>query len=237
MTDFWKGVCDRLSDNQLLMLYRGAIIAEREFRLQGGSVSSNQWILELLSARLSPKAIHDVCVWALDNCLDDASDNYWTRRAAKQGVPWAREAAEQEHAGAQFNLGVAYHLGDGVEQDSEQGVAWTRSAADVRRKKKAEFHVLRTEAAIKGRVALHSELGRVAEMDMPHRMQWFTETALPVDAIPHDLFAIDEICARYQGTPDLGKITNRIGNRKRHWRRLADALAAARYRNWWEDRP
>jgi len=40
---------------------------------------------------------------------------------------WWRKAAAQEHAGAQFKLGVCLEKGDGVEQDHELAAgAYTR---------------------------------------------------------------------------------------------------------------
>ena len=39
-----------------------------------------------------------------------------------EAAKWYRLAAEQDHAGAQFNLGVMYHEGQGVQADSNTGV-------------------------------------------------------------------------------------------------------------------
>lgn len=44
-------------------------------------------------------------------------------------VTWYRRAAEQGYAGAQFNLGNCYQLGEGVDQDKKQAVYWYRQAA------------------------------------------------------------------------------------------------------------
>ena len=43
---------------------------------------------------------------------------------------WYRRAAEQDHAAAQFCLGVYYYHGDGVEEDKETAVEWYRRAAE-----------------------------------------------------------------------------------------------------------
>ena len=58
--------------------------------------------------------------------------------ARGQGVPqddtkavkWFRKAAEQGHAGAQFNLGKSYALGQGAPQDDTKAVRWYRQAAE-----------------------------------------------------------------------------------------------------------
>ena len=41
-----------------------------------------------------------------------------------------REAAEQEHAEAQYNLGAQYYQGRGVEQDHTVAAHWFRRAAE-----------------------------------------------------------------------------------------------------------
>jgi TPR repeat protein len=48
----------------------------------------------------------------------------------KQAVKWYRKAAEQGDAGAQYNLGVMYGTGQGVQQDHKQAVKWFRMAAE-----------------------------------------------------------------------------------------------------------
>ena len=47
-----------------------------------------------------------------------------------EAVKWDRLAAEQGHARAQYNLGVAYSNGEGVEQDYVEAVKWWRLAAE-----------------------------------------------------------------------------------------------------------
>ncbi|MBQ9771958.1 MAG: sel1 repeat family protein, partial [Lentisphaeria bacterium] len=43
---------------------------------------------------------------------------------------WYRKAAEQGNALAQYNLGVCYENGEGVQKDLVQAVFWFRKAAD-----------------------------------------------------------------------------------------------------------
>jgi TPR repeat protein len=45
-------------------------------------------------------------------------------------VQWFRLAADQGHAGAQYNLGIAYANGLGVSEDISAGVTWFQRAAD-----------------------------------------------------------------------------------------------------------
>ena len=48
----------------------------------------------------------------------------------QQQVEWYREAAESGHTGAQFNLGVMYENGRGVDKDDSSAVEWYRQAAE-----------------------------------------------------------------------------------------------------------
>lgn len=41
-----------------------------------------------------------------------------------------RRAAEQGHAGAEYNLGYLYREGKGVPQDNAEALSWFRKAAD-----------------------------------------------------------------------------------------------------------
>ena len=47
-----------------------------------------------------------------------------------EAVKYFREAAERNHAGAQFNLGDCYYKGHGVPQSYEEAVKWFRKAAE-----------------------------------------------------------------------------------------------------------
>lgn len=47
-----------------------------------------------------------------------------------KAVAWYCKAAEQGHAGAQYNLGLLYRNGKGVEQSFEQAAKWLRRAAE-----------------------------------------------------------------------------------------------------------
>ena len=45
-------------------------------------------------------------------------------------IQMLKEASAQGHAGAQSNLGVMYHQGQGVKQDYAQAFKWCRKAAE-----------------------------------------------------------------------------------------------------------
>ncbi len=46
-----------------------------------------------------------------------------------EAAKWYRRAAEQGHAGAQYELGVCYYDGEGVEENEEEALKWFRKAA------------------------------------------------------------------------------------------------------------
>ena len=55
---------------------------------------------------------------------------YYDKKQYSEAVPWFREAAEQGHAEAQYNLGECYYNGRGVTKGWIQAVAWYRKAAE-----------------------------------------------------------------------------------------------------------
>ena len=62
-------------------------------------------------------------------------------------MQWYRQAADQGDAAAQFQMGVAYEYGRGVEKSDEGAVQWYRQAADQGDADAAQF-CLEVEAAI-----------------------------------------------------------------------------------------
>lgn len=59
----------------------------------------------------------------LIGCIYDANKDY------KNAVVWFKKAAEQNHTGAQYNLGVMYSLGQGVIRHYKEAVQWYTKAA------------------------------------------------------------------------------------------------------------
>jgi TPR repeat protein len=51
------------------------------------------------------------------------------RQSLKTAFRWWRDAAEQNHAGAQYNIAVMYKDGLGVRKNSEEAVKWLNLAA------------------------------------------------------------------------------------------------------------
>ncbi len=56
---------------------------------------------------------------------------FYTGADRVEGVEWIRRAARGDHAPAQWQLGQAYHVGAGVDQDDVEALTWYRRAADA----------------------------------------------------------------------------------------------------------
>ncbi len=64
-------------------------------------------------------------------CTDyEAGKEAYDRGDYATALTTFRPLAQQGHAGAQFNLGVAYSKGQGVPQDDAEAVRWYRLAAE-----------------------------------------------------------------------------------------------------------
>ena len=61
---------------------------------------------------------------------EDALKKDSKRKRLAKSVQWYRQAADQGDAAAQFQMGVAYEYGRGVEKSYEGAVQWYRQAAD-----------------------------------------------------------------------------------------------------------
>ena len=73
------------------------------------------------------KSLTDQGEAAAHNSLGDF---YAKAQDYQAAVKWYRLAAEQGYAQAQYNLGAAYALGEGVPQDYRKAVHWYRLAAE-----------------------------------------------------------------------------------------------------------
>lgn len=66
--------------------------------------------------------------------FDEGQNFYWGTKGGRidyiQANKWFKKAATQGHKGAQYNLGIMYGNGQGVQQDYDEAVYWYRKAAD-----------------------------------------------------------------------------------------------------------
>ena len=65
---------------------------------------------------------------------DEAKFFEWSEKASeqinKESFERYKKAAEQGDVEAQYNLGLMYEFGDGVEEDFDQAVKWFEKAAE-----------------------------------------------------------------------------------------------------------
>ena len=65
---------------------------------------------------------------------NDVEAMMWYGKVARQGNPeaanWFRDLAEKGSAQAQYNLGVCYENGEGVEKDTSEAMKWYRIASE-----------------------------------------------------------------------------------------------------------
>lgn len=231
---FWKAVCLALPGDKLLNLFRGAIIAEKEFALSGGSVSANIWILRQLSERLSPQVTCDAIAWALDNrSKRNTYTPFGTIHLEDFRQVFLKEGADIARTCGNDYLRVLSRSASILREEAREARALARAAkeqaqrdaADQRWKDEAPVRAAYARAAMDRRAAMVSELSRISRLDMQQRLEWIVETDVPLSAIPEHLFDIDEVCEQYRGSPDLALLTTRLSLRKGHWKRLARVLS------------
>src|SRR5437773_1433510 len=106
----------------LLLLLLGAA----PFQLRAQETEADRKLFEEIKAKAekgdaqSQCALGEVfCLGVLGVAKDDA-----------EAVKWIRKAAEQNHAEAQYNLGIRYDGGLGVAKDDVEMVKWYRKAAN-----------------------------------------------------------------------------------------------------------
>ena len=67
------------------------------------------------------------------------SQNTDIKTLIHKAVYWYQKSAEQGDAEAQYNLGVAYYNGEGVEQSHSKAVYWLRKACENFNDEACEF--------------------------------------------------------------------------------------------------
>ena len=87
----------------------------------------NFWNFHRLCAGVMLTVIALPPVWAGD--VDDC-ETFIVAEKYQQAFPACKRAAEQGHAEAQYNLGVMYQNGEGVQEDKREAVKWYRKSAE-----------------------------------------------------------------------------------------------------------
>ena len=97
------------------------------------------------------------------------------KKNLKKAVEWWTKAAEQGDATAQYNLGVCYENGDGVEKDSQKAVKWYKKAAE------------QGHADAQCNLGVCYEKGDGVEKDLKQAVKWYEKAAEQGHAGPRNL--------------------------------------------------
>ena len=89
------------------------------------SETVRKWLAEV-RAKAEKGDAQSQCVLGVSFYLGDLG----VAKDEVEAVKWFRKAAAQNHAEAQFNLGVCYEKGHGVAKDEAEAVKWYRKAAE-----------------------------------------------------------------------------------------------------------
>ena len=90
---------------------------------------------------------------------------YWDDFQDAFGARNNQLVAEQRNANAQFNLGVMYEDGEGVEQDYMQAVKWWKLGAD------------QGDAGAQNNLGIMCENGLGVEQDYKEAVKWYRKAA------------------------------------------------------------
>ena len=64
---FYEKHCESITTEEVINLFRGLVIAEREYQLSGGSVAANIWVLRILQERITKFETRSLLEWAMKN--------------------------------------------------------------------------------------------------------------------------------------------------------------------------
>ena len=64
---FYEKYCESIATEEVINLFRGLVIAEREYELSGGSVAANIWVLRILQERITKFETRSLLEWAMKN--------------------------------------------------------------------------------------------------------------------------------------------------------------------------
>lgn len=93
--DEWRIICNTVDNDELIMLFKGLVLAECRFGLKGGSVASSISIYRIISERLLDIS-DEIANWALNNTCNDyvpfGTSNYGQKSIAGLRVFKAEKA-------------------------------------------------------------------------------------------------------------------------------------------------
>mgnify|MGYP006343379143 CR=1 FL=1 len=97
---------------------------ERLEKIGASSLSDEEKVQEIKNK--FPKAFEKI---SAEDALKKGNE-FFNQENYAEAAKWYRKAAEQGNVAAQYNLGVCYKIGLGVQQDYAEAVKWYRKAAE-----------------------------------------------------------------------------------------------------------
>ena len=119
----------------------------------GENNSLNDLHSAVLNLRLTPEEMNSL------GCLHKEEGNF------EEAVTWFRKAAERGDSIAQFNLGVCYGKGQGVEQDAAMAFSWFQKSAE------------QGLASAQYNLGLYYYQGKGVQKDAAKAVYWYTKAA------------------------------------------------------------
>lgn len=221
--DYYENVCEHLSKDQILHLFKGLVIAEKEYGISGGSVAGNIWVLRIISKRLPPFETYELIKWTLEhrgsNTYTPFGSMYADAVFAQQGIEILSKC-KQDYLGSILLAKEMYLERRRSEKKKAEDEANQLRAQEKLERAKPQIHDTQRSEWIK------SEIQKLSTMHPIERLDWLVKTEMPFPAIPQEHFNAAEISSAYQGYPDLASIEAKLGNHKKHWKKLLSALRA-----------
>jgi len=210
--EFWYGIADTLSDDDLEALIKALTIAERDFvSLQGGSVSGIIWAFRRLQQR---KNSDQLANWILAN-----TSNYWAPFGAGNGG--AKSLSELNELYALSATETLARREAFLRRESVD-----RSVALERRRRRAAEAIGHAERAKTLRATRSRAIEELTAMSGEERLIAVAEDRfqLPLDAIPSELLPSDVPILSRLPAPARMALARRIDRRSGRYQSLREAL-------------
>jgi len=223
--DFWTDLCSELVDEDVVLIFKGLVILEAEFKLTGGSVSGTIWIFRNLNERLPAEIVFDLVEWALrvnkfnDYCPLGSSRLNTIHR--DQGLRILKKEGSYIE-----NLMIEKSMSQFIRNKSKEEEDNLKKQDRLEKKlKEAQEHLIRSQ---QNRDARSKEIDNIKNNSQIDRLKILIESPFHISTFPEELFDIEEIVNVYSGVPDLDDLRSKIGNCKGFWKKLLKCLEAKR---------
>lgn len=211
---FWYAYCRSINKQEIISLFKGLVIVERELNLIGGSVAANIWVLSFLQGAGPSQKIY--CDHAEIRSLIDWA---FSNRGRNEYTPLGKMA---------FGKTYDEYLESRKRRAIEKAqAAHLREANEKIRKlekqKEKEEHQRRAAEIFETRKHI---IDIIQPMNQIQRLEWLASTELPVRLAPVEFFNIEDLCNSYNGTPSFSDLRKKLHSFNGHWKYLLDAISS-----------